>query len=65
MPAAVAVESPPLPAVEVQARGYWELVWLRLRRDRMAIAGGLVVLLLLACNLLGAACDAFDPRALR
>jgi peptide/nickel transport system permease protein len=54
MPVAVAVESPPLPAAEAHARGYWELVWLRFRRDRMAIAGGLVVLALLAVAFVGA-----------
>jgi peptide/nickel transport system permease protein len=54
MPVAVAVESPPLPPVEIHARGYWELVWLRFRRDRMAIAGGLVVLALLVVAFIGA-----------
>ena len=34
----------------VRARGYWELVWLRFRRDRAALASiGFIVLLVLAC----------------
>src|ERR687887_235040 len=27
-------------AGEPRARGYWELVWSRLKRDRLAVAGG-------------------------
>ena len=30
----------------VRARGYWELVWIRFRRDRVAVAGGIFVILL-------------------
>ena len=30
----------------VKAKGYWEQVWTRFRRDRVAIAGGIVVVLL-------------------
>ena len=26
--------------IEVKARGYWEQVWRRFRRDKIAIAGG-------------------------
>ena len=29
-------------AAAVKARGYWEQVWLRFRRDRVAIAGGVL-----------------------
>jgi len=54
MPVAVAVESPSRLSVEAHARGYWELVWLRFRRDRMAIAGGVVVLGLLFTAFVGA-----------
>jgi len=46
--AAVAVESGPElgEGVEpVRARGYWEQVWIRFRRDKIAIAGGLYILL--------------------
>jgi hypothetical protein len=28
---------------EIEARGYWEQVWLRLRGDRVAIAGGVFI----------------------
>src|SRR3989449_11003790 len=32
--------------VEVRARGYWESVWLRLRKDKLALAGaGFIVFL--------------------
>ena len=47
--AAIAVES----GVElgefepVQARGYWEQVWRRFKRDKAAIAGGVTVILIL------------------
>jgi peptide/nickel transport system permease protein len=35
---------------EARARGYWELVWLRFKRDRLAIVSGIVlVFVLLAC----------------
>src|SRR5919198_2160855 len=46
--AAVAVESgTQLGEFEpVRARGYWEQVWLRFRRDRFAIAGGVFIVLL-------------------
>src|SRR5438105_1728305 len=33
-------------AVFVRARGYWEQVWLRFRRDRVAIAGGVFIVFL-------------------
>jgi peptide/nickel transport system permease protein len=32
---------------EIQARGYWELVWRRFRRDRVAIASGIFIILLI------------------
>jgi peptide/nickel transport system permease protein len=34
-------------ATFVRARGYWEQVWLRFQRDRVAIAGGVFIILLL------------------
>jgi ABC-type dipeptide/oligopeptide/nickel transport system permease subunit len=40
-------------AVRVRARGYWEQVWLRFRRDRVAIAGGVFILLLIFCAFAG------------
>jgi peptide/nickel transport system permease protein len=47
---AVPVEAVPLDVgVPVKARGYWELVWIRFRRDRLALASiGFVAFLLLA-----------------
>ena len=30
----------------IEARGYWAGVWLRLRRDRLALAGGFFIVLL-------------------
>ena len=32
---------------DIKARGYWEQVWLRFRRDRVAIAGGIFIIVLL------------------
>jgi peptide/nickel transport system permease protein len=31
---------------DVKARGYWELVWLRFRRDKVALASGVFIILL-------------------
>jgi peptide/nickel transport system permease protein len=39
---------------EVKARGYWELVWLRFRRDRIAVASGLFIVLLFIIAFAGA-----------
>jgi ABC-type dipeptide/oligopeptide/nickel transport system permease subunit len=39
----------------VKARGYWELVWIRFRRDKLAIAGGLFSIFLILCAFAGAA----------
>ena len=38
----------------VKARGYWEQVWLRFRRDRVAIAGGIFILALILIAFVGA-----------
>jgi peptide/nickel transport system permease protein len=38
----------------VQARGYWELVWRRFRRDKVAIASALFIVLLLLTAFVGA-----------
>ena len=38
----------------VKARGYWEQVWLRLKHDRIAIAGGLFIVALLLIAFVGA-----------
>jgi peptide/nickel transport system permease protein len=54
--AAVAVEAgPELGEFEpVRARGYWEQVWLRFRRDRVAIGGGLFIVFLFLSAFVGA-----------
>src|SRR6476660_8375308 len=52
---AVALESgPELGDVEVKARGYWEQVWRRFRRDKIAIAGGVTIIVLLFSAFIGA-----------
>jgi peptide/nickel transport system permease protein len=40
--------------IAVKARGYWEQVWIRFKRDRVAIAAGIVVILLILGCFLGA-----------
>jgi peptide/nickel transport system permease protein len=39
---------------QVRARGYWELVWIRFRRDKVAIASGFVILLMILVAFAGA-----------
>ena len=39
--------------VEIKARGYWEQVWRRFKRDRVAIAGGLFVIFLILTAIFG------------
>jgi peptide/nickel transport system permease protein len=39
---------------EVKARGYWEQVWRRFRRDRLAIASGIFIILLFVVAFAGA-----------
>jgi peptide/nickel transport system permease protein len=43
-----------LGAVEIRARGYWEQVWRRFRRDRVAIVSGVFIVLLVAAAFAGA-----------
>jgi len=38
----------------VKARGYWELVWLRLKRDRVALAGGAFIIFMFLVAFIGA-----------
>jgi len=38
----------------VRARGYWELVWARFKRDRLAVGGGLFVIFLFIVAFVGA-----------
>jgi peptide/nickel transport system permease protein len=40
--------------VPVRARGYWELVWIRFRRDKVAIASGIGVIMLFLIAFVGA-----------
>ena len=43
------------PATEaVKARGYWELIWIRLRRDKLAIAGGVFIIAMFLVAFVGA-----------
>lgn len=44
---------------QVRARGYWELVWLRFKRDKVAIAGGLFVIFLVIAAFGGAPLAAY------
>src|SRR5205085_5513676 len=39
---------------EVKARGYWEQVWRRFRRDKIAVAGGITIIFLILMALFGA-----------
>ena len=41
-------------AASIQARTYWQSVWLRLRRDRLALAGGVFIALLVVVAFAGA-----------
>src|SRR3954468_20202671 len=54
--AAIGVESgPELGDPEaVRARGYWELVWRRLRRDKVALASGVFIIFLILIAFVGA-----------
>jgi peptide/nickel transport system permease protein len=52
---AVALESgADLGEIEVKARGYWEQVWRRFKRDKIAIAGGITIILLILGAFVGA-----------
>jgi peptide/nickel transport system permease protein len=39
---------------DVRARGYWELVWRRFRRDKLAIASGIFIVLMILAAFVGA-----------
>ncbi len=41
-------------AVAVRARGYWEQVWIRFRRDKVAITGGVFIIVLVFAAFAGA-----------
>jgi peptide/nickel transport system permease protein len=38
----------------IEARGYWQSVWLRLRRDKLALAGGVFIVFLIVVAFAGA-----------
>jgi peptide/nickel transport system permease protein len=40
--------------IPVKARGYWEQVWIRFRRDKVAIAGGIFIIFLFVVAFVGA-----------
>jgi peptide/nickel transport system permease protein len=40
--------------IEIKARGYWEQVWIRFRRDKVAIAGGFFIIFLILAAFVGA-----------
>ena len=40
--------------VDIKARGYWEQVWIRFRRDRVAIASGIFIIFLILVSFVGA-----------
>jgi ABC-type dipeptide/oligopeptide/nickel transport system permease subunit len=39
---------------QIRARGYWEQVWIRFRRDKVAIAGGVFIIMLVLVAFVGA-----------
>src|SRR6059058_3589236 len=52
---AIALESgTELGEIEIKARGYWEQVWRRFRRDKIAVAGGITVFVLIFVAFFGA-----------
>src|SRR6266436_6580545 len=55
MSGAIALESGvELGEIEVKARGYWEQVWRRFKRDKIAIGGGVTIILLILRAFIGA-----------
>ena len=32
--------------MEIRARGYWEQVWIRFKRDKVAVASGVLIILI-------------------
>ena len=39
---------------DIRARGYWELVWIRFKRDKIAIASGIFIIVLILVSFIGA-----------
>jgi peptide/nickel transport system permease protein len=55
MTAAIALESGvELGEIDVKARGYWEQVWRRFKRDKIAIGGGITIIVLVIVAFIGA-----------
>jgi ABC-type dipeptide/oligopeptide/nickel transport system permease subunit len=50
---AAAVDGAALGEVQVKARGYWELIWIRFRRDKLALASIGFIVFLLFCAFAG------------
>ena len=40
--------------IEIKARGYWEQVWTRFKRDKLALGGGVTIILLILVAFIGA-----------
>jgi len=52
---AIAIESgTELGELEVKARGYWEQVWIRFKRDKIALVGGVTIIVLVLAAFVGA-----------
>ena len=52
---AIAIETgTELGEIEIKARGYWEQVWTRFKRDKLAIVGGITIVLLILVAFVGA-----------
>src|SRR3954467_14290800 len=52
---AIALESgTELGEIEVKARGYWEQVWRRFRKDKIAVLGGITIIFLILAAFIGA-----------
>jgi peptide/nickel transport system permease protein len=51
----IAIESgAELGEIEIKARGYWEQVWRRFKRDKIAIGGGITIIFLILVAFIGA-----------
>lgn len=52
-----------IPAPELNMERYWQTVWRRFRRHRLAMVGGTVVLLIVLASLIGPLLSPYDPDA--
>jgi peptide/nickel transport system permease protein len=52
-----------IPAPELSMERYWQTVWRRFRRHRLAMVGGTVVLLIVLASLIGPLLSPYDPDA--